>query len=177
MNNLENLLRKQYEGTITSAELEELNLLTHRKQVIDKAEQRAKVIVRRRTAAVATFCALVLVSGALLIPSHQLDKMPSGSLIANTHVPSVSAQETTPPSTLSSEKEEHRLARDVQIEATIQHVQHSDTTPATSFVEEPVQSIEELAPEVLPSVEPIVACNSQCTPDSVINDIWKFLRA
>ena len=54
------------------------------------------------------------------------------------------------------------------------------TPAATTVKTEPKQPAHNrifIEPAVTTNDEPIVACNTQCSPDSVINDIWNFLNA
>ena len=52
-------------------------------------------------------------------------------------------------------------------------IEHNNTPQAT-----PISTVSEVKhTEPNASLDPVVACNTQCSPDSVINDIWNFLKA
>ena len=57
--------------------------------------------------------------------------------------------------------------------------QPAQTVATQASHPKPSKALETLDNEIEPLLDPdpIVACNTQCSPDSVINDIWNFLRA
>ena len=158
MSSIENLLRRRQEGTITDEELIELNLLTHRDQVIEAATQRAN------------------------------GPIADGPLMAQAEAPSTPAVQSDAdapqpktPTVAAASKDEDTFQLNVQhdVKATKPVMQAAPSSNDMEYVSA-VQHYEAVADEMEPSVsyegETVVACNTQCSPDSVINDIWKFLR-
>ena len=181
MNNVESLLRRYQEGSLTPEELSELNQLTHRDKVFAAACQQAKAIHRRRYAAVSGVAAVLIVVGVIFFarPSvdNALSEMP---MVAQTNVPKPTEMEPNVPASSATPK-----ATEV-VSTPAPKVRHNDTAVLQSepklvspvTIEQPA-SVEAVVESQEPSVvveDPIVACNTQCSPDSVINDIWKFLR-
>ena len=185
MTQLESLLRRYAEGSITQEEMEQLDTLTHRKEVLAGAEERAKVLHRRwvaRTSLVVSFALIVTVTAlavwiprqgvqvagtpmmAQLTPSDQLD----APVVVTKAQPEAShPQAVVARKTPAAPLEESRPA----------------VKPAPQQQESPVVAVtgEAELQEDVPMVyvredQPVVACNSACSPDSVINDIWRFLR-
>lgn len=68
-------------------------------------------------------------------------------------------------------------------EETVEHretaavAEPSKSAPARREPTPAVQDIAAAEPSSYSVSEPVVACNTQCSPDSVINDIWNFLKA
>ena len=142
MKNIDNLLQRYSEGTITPEEQDELNRLTRRDEVFHAAEAEAHTIRRRRRATASTVAAVLIVAGVLftILPQNRLSTG-DAPLIAQAEPAHAALASTSHP--------------------------------------KPSKAIETLdnAIEPLLDPDPIVACNTQCSPDSVINDIWNFLRA
>ena len=179
MSSIENLLRRRQEGTITDEELIELNQLTHRDQVIEAATQRAKVIRHRRYAGVGLF---------FTIHHNSNGPIADGPLMAQAEAPSTPAVQSDAdapqpktPTVAAASKDEDTFQLNVQhdVKATKPVMQAAPSSNDMEYVSA-VQHYEAVAEEMEPSVsyegETVVACNTQCSPDSVINDIWKFLR-
>ena len=149
-NDIQQLLERYREGTLSDSELADLNRLTGRDEVLAAAEHRATGIIRRRRSVVFTVAGLMVVGLALwtLLPRQE------GPMVAEATVPVVTPTEpvmeqTAPADTL------------IPVKA----VPHKAVArPATV-----AQTIETAAEE------PVVVCNNQCEADSVISDIWKFL--
>lgn len=177
MKELESLLKKYAEGTITQEEQSQLEQLTHRDRVVSAAGQQAVAIHRRRVVRIGTVAsiAVVLAVGATFLfrPNVQEAKN-EAVLVAETDVQSV--QPTATPSV--QEEVQTPVSRPQQPVLITTDV--AEVTPAEQqvMVEKVVSA--ELQDEVMPAVvissDPVVACNTQCSPDSVINDIWKFLK-
>ena len=179
MSNIENLLRRYGEGTLSPEELAELNRLTHRDQVVQAAFGKARVIRRRRITTFSGVAAVLLVAGTIFLVQPSVDEGASAlSTVAEAQTPKI----------LEAEGEEMEATYSSESMATTAHrVRHYDTAivPAEPQMEsastpkEQLTNVEEIAEQLEPVVatdEPIVACNTQCSPDSVINDIWRFLR-
>lgn len=189
MSTIENLLRRRQEGTITDEELIELNQLTHRDQVIQAASHRAKVIRHRRYAGILGVASmLVVVAMFFAIHPSSNNSFGDGPLMAQAEAPTVPTmqQDANPPQPMNpivagASKEEDSFQLNVQQkDKAVESM--SQAEPSTSdIVSYSAQQyyeavVEEVEPSVNYSAETIVACNTQCSPDSVINDIWKFLR-
>lgn len=162
---LQQLLAKYQQGTLTGEELERLNNLAHKEEVMSAAESRAKTLIFRRTLRNTAF----VVAGLAVIGVG------------------VWAINPTSQDTLVAERQETPKANVEQI-ADIQHVEEpvadiplvaskvTKKTPAVqhAVMQEPVPGPEIVIPQ---EEEPTVVCNNQCDADSVINDIWRFLTA
>lgn len=180
MTNLEDLLRRHAEGTLTPDQQAELNLLTHREQVVRAATLRASQIRRRRNASVAAVASVLLVAGSIFFTRPSADSSMAADMpvVAKTEVPSVDI-----PISEVSEAEEvvaPALLPTSTVETKIESIVSEPMRPVRSRqaeVPESTVDLNQMAPEVINSGDAVVACNTQCSPDSVINDIWNFLRA
>ena len=191
---LQQLLAKYQEGTLDEGELEQLNALTHRDEVMAAAVGRARTIVRRRTmrtVGLAVATAAVLGAGVwMLTPRHE------EPMIASTNFESSEfGEQSSESSEFGVRSSELRLTQpDNSDIKTTDHesLMHSDNSelrtpnselsphPNNSALRTPHSELDEL-PEIRATeteqTEPVVVCNSQCDADSVISDIWKFLSA
>lgn len=179
MTNLEDLLRRHAEGTLTPDQQAELNLLTHREQVVQAATLRASQIRRRRNTSFAAVASVLLVAGSIFFTRPSADSLAADMpVVAKTEVPSVDI----PISEVSEAKEvvAPALLPTSTVETKIGSIASEPMRPVRSRqaeVPESTVDLNQMAPEVINSGDAIVACNTQCSPDSVINDIWNFLRA
>lgn len=178
MKELESLLKKYAEGTITQEEQSQLEQLTHRDRVVSAAGQQAVAIHRRRVVRIGTVAsiAVVLAVGATFLfrPNVQeadheavlMAKTDTRSTISTVEEPQMQEEVQTP---VSQQKQPVLTTIDV-----------AEVPPAEQKVMVETVVSAELQDEVMPAVvissDPVVACNTQCSPDSVINDIWKFLK-
>ena len=177
MSNIEQLLRRYGEGNLSPEELSELNQLTHRNQVLESAQRQAKTIHRRRNAVVGIVAVFAVTGGIFFARPSADNKLSETPMVARTEMPSL-----TEPAAMPSLKEAapKRIASAPNARQQDVAILQQESTPIPSAQEE--QSINETA-AVVEQLEPativdetIVACNTECSPDSVINDIWKFLR-
>ena len=186
MSKIETLLRRHAEGIITPDELAELNQLTHRDETLRNAQRRARQY-RRRASLALSFVAIMAVGAVVLLRNPVLT--PSPTLIAQAEPqqfqPVVSVQTDQPAVSQLEPAVEHHPARLVsqepeRVETSVeQPVAHSTVSPnpQPEPVTEPARQ-ETVAPvTVVRSNTSVVACNTACSPDSVISDIWHFLRA
>lgn len=152
---IKKLLAKREAGTLTNEELEMLNRLTRRDEVVAGAEKRAAVIVGRRRRAVAAcvaVCVMVVAAGLLFTQRHDT-------------APMVAQQET-----VVEIPEEESIMTPVEVAPQQTAAVDVDKTVAPTKVDRKHTT--------KPTTEdPVVMCNSQCDADSVISDIWKFLTA
>lgn len=157
---IQQLLAKRQAGTLTDSELQELNRLTHKDEVVAAAEQAAAGIVRRRrliTSAVALVAVAVGTVGiAMLVPKNEV------TLIAQ--------QQPTPQITVVEEIPQS-IEAPVEAVAAKPAVAKKTTAPVARQIENVAH------PRVAKKADPTVMCNNQCEADSVISDIWKFLTA
>ena len=153
-------MEKYREGTLSDAELEELNGLTHRDEVMAAAGNQARGIIRRRRTLAFTVAGLLMAGGAVwtLLPSDRQAE----PLLAEATMPEVvvNAPEPTVEQAAPAMPMEEKVVAKVTRRAA---AAPSQVKPADAVV----------TPEE--SDEPVVMCNNQCEADSVINDIWKFL--
>lgn len=163
---LQQLLAKYQEGSLSQAELEQLNVLTHKDEVLGAAVGRARTIVVRRTMRNVAFAVVGLaVIGAgiwAIIPSAESPMVAEHEVNTQTVVESVAEiQHTEAPAvedvTLVAEKKTPKA----------QVLRHTNVVN---------DEMERVVPAEMQE-EPTVVCNNQCDADSVINDIWKFLTA
>lgn len=155
-NAIESLLEKREAGTLTDGELEQLNALSRRDEVMADAERRADAIVRRRRNSVMAFSAIAAIGiGAALLMAPQPDEAPQMAMQA-TPVAAEKAQMTEPAPAVEAQAEPVQMAATKPAAA-----KHKPATVKTAAKND----------------EPVVVCNSQCDADSVISDIWKFLSA
>lgn len=151
---LQQLLAKYQNGTISDEELQQLNTLSRRDEVLAAADREARGIMRRRTVrTVALSLTGLMVVGAgvwmLTAPQQQ------GNMVAEVQpVPQITVVEPQPVATEEPE------AAAVESPAP---VRKAAAKPAAVAKQE--------------ADDPVVICNNQCDADSVISDIWKFLSA
>ena len=149
------LLAKREAGTLTDEELEMLNRLTRRDEVVAGAEERAAVIVGRRRRAMAACvaaCMMVVAAGLLFTQRHDT-------------APMVAQQET-----VVEIPEEENIMPPVEVAPQQTAAVNVDKTAAPTKADR--KHVAKPTAE-----DPVVMCNSQCDADSVISDIWKFLTA
>ena len=184
MKDLETLLRRYQEGDLDSEELDELNRLTHRDKVLNAANRQARIIRHRRYTAMAGVAAVLLVTGVIYFNHSSVDNslsempvlaqadVPKPTEMVEHEMPEVPIQRESPTTMTVAKPDPSVHNQDSDI------IQPKHRTDATMPVERQA-SMESVMEHHAPSVatdDPIVACNTQCSPDSVINDIWKFLR-
>ncbi|MBR6990724.1 MAG: hypothetical protein IKH97_00715 [Bacteroidales bacterium] len=181
MKNLETLLRRYNEGDLNAEELDELNRMTHRDQVLQAANMRVRAIKRRRYSAVAGVAVVLLVTGVFFFARPSVDnQLAETPIMAQADVPTLSEEESGMPVVSKQEEPTQQMTsietRMLQHDTSILQPKPKlvSVVPVEQAVSEEVD-VEQLEPPIV-SEDPIVACNTQCSPDSVINDIWKFLR-
>lgn len=192
-NSLQQLLAKYQEGTINEEELEQLNILTHRDEVISEAESRARVIVRHRTQRNIGFAvvgvALLGIGTWILAP-----KTENPVLIAELNAPENVQQGyvnqnqqdeavvTSQPSgttsvakgTIEQSDNTASIVQDEAVPAIITPV-NQDLAQDDVAAEDLLDNTEHIERVIEPQTDPVVVCNSQCDADSVISEIRKFL--
>lgn len=183
MTELETLLRQYAEGTISQEGLQRLNTLSHRDEVLAGAAARANTLRRQRAArmsVVASVAVVVAVVVAVALRSGTPAGLPDAVMeAALTPQPAV----VTPVETLAEPAPVHHNARPAvarEVARAIPVAEKKEAEAVATALQEtpaPVQVHEEPpAPTHIGENYPEVACNSECSPDSVINDIWRFLR-
>lgn len=187
MTNLENLLLRHAEGTLTPEEQHELDQLTHRDAVVGAARKRATQLRNRRIASVSAVASVLLVAGVVVAHLSGSGNMQvEQPLMAQADIPATIQTVVSPSSAVSQPDNRPVSAATVSrrpivdaepappvaaaLEAVGEQPQVESVTPVRQYVDE-------VAPDVHTYSDIIVACNTDCTPDSVINDIWKFLKA
>lgn len=187
MNELDLLLRKHREGTITSDEQERLNQLTRRDEVMNAASRRAGTMRRRRQVILSLSAMVLLLGGA----GATLFFSPSPSSEAGTPVVAQSGGITAPASAQAG----HDSAAPAQLLEAVQAQLLDDCVMAAPLDDTRVEmasnnvsavTIEKVAPQHAQEyntsisdeiVAPEVLCNLGCDADSVINEVWDFLNA
>lgn len=193
MNNIEELLLRRQEGVLTECEQEELLRLTHRDEVVNAAGVRAMHLRRRRIGRLSGVASLLLVSGlAFTIYSHNTQKGFSTEtpFVAQVMEPKSSTETPSMAAKPNEALMDAELARDnataplqqksiAPSEVTKQLTAAPETKAdiATPAEDAETPFIEAVAPNAVGNAPATVACNTQCSPDSVINDIWHFLKA
>lgn len=186
MSNIENLLSRRQEGTITEEELKELNQLTHCDRVLRAATQQAKIIRHRRYVCLSGFLSVVVVAVIVFATSPAPNTaVPSGLMAVQTKVSDnrivrsdVESVQPLRPAADIDPIAVDTVCLDVQPKADmpVHAASLSLEEEITIAIQDEKNIVEEAEPMAIPTSEPIVACNTQCSPDSVINDIWKFLH-
>ena len=168
--NLPRLLDKYREGTISDAELAELNRLTHRDEVLASANRRAGTILFRRYAGrtdLAVAALLLLGAGVWALRPHHDDS----PLVAEAQLPAAAPlaapQPAAPPAAAPLASQPPATAPKTSRKAARQ----AQPKHAPAVVTKQLQLIDDQP------VESVVTCNNKCEADSVISDIWKFLSA
>ena len=157
-NEMQRLMEKYREGLLSDAEMETLNALAHKDEVMNAASHRAAGIVRRRTALCGTVAMVCLMVGAGVWMTSPRQETP---LLAEAKAPEVLVEPTVTP------LEESTIAENPRVEEKSRPIVTNPVAVKPADIEEslPVEEVK----------EPVVICNNQCDADSVINDIWKFL--
>lgn len=179
MSNIENLLRRHAEGTLTPEEQSELNRLTHRDQVFEAAGRRATQLRRKQYYRLSAIASVLVVGGFLYFMRPTVGGVQSGPMMAE-----VSSTEVANPQVedwdveIKANETVHSEFADKKTPEAPSEVK-ADTTPSRYLQHhaDKAEALEELTPATMTAPEPVVACNTDCSADSVINDIWKFLRA
>lgn len=187
MTNLENLLLRHAEGTLTPEEQHELDQLTHRDAVVGAARKRATQLRNRRIASVSAVASVLLVAGVVVAHLSGSGNMQvEQPLMAQADIPATIQTVVSPSSAVSQPENRpvsvatvsRRPVVDAEPAAPITAVQEAvEEQPRVESAASVRQYVDEVAPDVHTYSDIIVACNTDCTPDSVINDIWKFLKA
>ena len=186
MTELETLLRRYAEGTITQEEHQRLAILSHRDEVLAGAAVRAKRLRRQRAARLslaASVMIVVAIVAAVALRSGTPAGIPDTVMEARMEqAPALATQVETmadPAQEVVSEPVKARPSRVCEVAETDLGTGRKavEATDAMLDSSRPAQPREE-PPVTVYSGEnyPVVACNSECSPDSVINDIWRFLR-
>ncbi len=165
---LQQLLAKYQQGKISEGELERLNILTHKDEVLGAATNRAHTIIRRRTVRnVSLVCAALTLVGAgvwLLRPAEKSPLIAELNPVESTAIEEVAVREDVVVPLQKPASKKVSLPDEEWIVAQNTAINKAET-----------QEIDIAEP--LNRDEPTVVCNNQCDADSVINDIWKFLTA
>lgn len=177
MKEIDVLLEKYANGELTAEEQDELNRLTHRDKVLSAAGTQAHQLKRKQWTRVSVLASLLIVA----------------SIGTTLYLrPAATTEENAPVVAQAVVKQESKTAEvapmDIPVEPqTTPHKQMvaKAETPAPHAAEavvaveqaavEPIQAMSEVPVHI--ETESVVACNTQCSPDSVISDIWKFLKA
>lgn len=180
MNEIQTLLQRRAEGTLTAEELDRLNQLTHRDDVVSAAAHRASVLRKHQMQRLSALGSVLLVAavGSFLwfSPSHEQEPLMAQSNavkespIDRVEVPQIDEQENV----------------EQYAKAEVPSASHSAAVHETPTRCDTADQVVESAPLSVPLDQLVietpansnsVACNTQCAPDSVINDIWLFLKA
>ncbi len=158
MDDIQRLLQKYHDGTLTPGEQAELDRLTHKDEVLGEAFHKADGIVRRRQVrylAMAMTGLVLLGAGVWMArPSQEAAPLVAGRQA----LPAAVADEApAPPPAQPTAARPANVAK-----------------PAPKPVA-PTHAAPHAAPHA--EQQTVVVCNTQCEADSVINNIWKFLSA
>ena len=188
MNQLETLLQRYKEGVITPDEQTELDRLTNRHQVFSAASAQASAMRRRRYAVVSSVASLLIVAGiAYSVWSTNDTHISDGPTVAQYHAGQlpVATENPAPQAPAPAIVQQPVTSTPAAVVDAVQPMPRTPDpakpqsaapacpTPAAVAQREP----ELTEPSSILSSETVVACNTQCSPDSVINDIWNFLKA
>ncbi len=164
---LQQLLAKYRQGTLSQDELEQLNGLTHKDDVMKAATSRARTVMVRRIFRDAGLATVAIAACGAGVWAFALRSTP---VVAGIDKEDIAAVEASVPTEdvapVTDEVEPMMVAGKDVHHATAK----KDAPPATNG------SVADGTPSSQHE-EPTVICNNQCDADSVINDIWKFLTA
>ena len=148
------LLERYREGSLSDSERDELNRLAGRDAVLFAASRRADGIRRRRRTALFTTAGLLLVGTAVwtFLPRQESPLM---------------AEAIVPEAVMPAEPAAVEQPAPAEPAASQTAPAHTSSRPASL---QPRQAAAAKTDD-----ETIVICNNQCEADSVISDIWKFL--
>lgn len=188
MNQLETLLQRYKEGVITPDEQAELDRLTNRRQVFSAASAQASAMRRRRYAVVSSVASLLIVAGiAYSVWSTNDMHISDSPTVAQYHAGQLPvATENPAPQEAAPAIEQQPVTStpaavvdtDQPMPRTPEPVKPQTVAPSRPMPAAVAQRESEITePSSILSSETVVACNTQCSPDSVINDIWNFLKA
>ena len=141
---MQRLMEKYREGLLSDAEMETLNALAHKDEVMDAASHRAAGIVRRRTALCGTVAMVCVMVGAGVWMMSPKQEAP---LLAEAKVPEVLAEPMVTPSAESS------VAANPRVEEKNRPVATTSRSLKPADIEEslPVEEVK----------DPVVICNNQ----------------
>lgn len=176
MKEIDVLLERYAKGILSDEEQVRLNQLTRRDEVWAAASMRAHRLKRNRRAAISVVAALlVVVSVGVTLNLRPDVAEPKALVVARTNVAQESEAAVSAAEVVQVMPQQEGLRQAYLAEKT-SHVQlDSQAARVAQIVVDPVPEAAEV-PLHLES-DPVVACNTQCSPDSVISDIWKFLKA
>ncbi len=178
MKEIETLLQKYSDGTLSGEGLEQLNRLTHRDAIVGHATQKADTARRRRTVILSTTASVLLIAatGMTLFLRPTATGTGEAPLMAQQTREIRSTMQETP--AVAPETPATTVAPAPSQKALQRAKEGSETpAPATPVAARPTPAaVEEMATPITETSNPVVACNTQCSPDSVINDIWRFLQ-
>lgn len=178
MSQIEILLRRYAEGTITPEEQCELDQLTHRNLVVEGSKGRARRIRRRRSAraaAVASVAAVAVAGAFVFFRPPEAGGASYAPVLASAEPSAALAAPAAGEHRAPAEKAVEKSVSDAGAAAAVQP-QPAAPREAPAAPAEAVETLAVPATAFAGGDSPVVACNSQCSPDSVINDIWNFLR-
>lgn len=177
MKDIEKLLCRYQEGGLSPDELAELNRLTHRESVMEAAFKQARAIKVRRYSIVAGVAVVLAVAGTVFHAQSGLGDATEMPIVAQAEVPKPYEVVEVPETTNVSQTKEPKAVSDVVVRShDTAVISPKPQLAPVATVEPTVEAIVEQHEPSVVATEPIVACNTECSPDSVINDIWKFLR-
>lgn len=185
MTELEILLRRYAEGDITPDELQRLSILSHRDEVLAGAASRAKTLRRQRATRMSVAASVALVVAVMVVVALRPGSLFGVSdtvMVADATTPAVTATpievaaEPTPPATVPVRRQARLTTIQEVAEAIPVGIVDERATAAVVAQQEEHRYEEPRMTEHAVDGYPVVACNSECSPDSVINDIWRFLR-
>ena len=188
MNKLETLLQQYCNGEISQDGMAELERLTRRDEIMQSASRKATKIVHRMLAARSAVASVLIVAAAYfaLMPTSTRmtgdapivaqNALPLSEKTIAGEEPVAQARETTVWDNAQHATAKHTAANSQEEEKGIT-AYHNSTPAATGRQETAPQPAQSQAVAHSATQETIVACNTECSPDSVINDIWNFLKA
>lgn len=170
---IETLLKKHEEGSLTDEERDLLETATGKATVMSQACQRATMLRRRRVGMAAGLCSLLLVAGAIVLWQPKAEEMPKMATLSQPQT----VREPLP-------QAETEAAQELPLQEAhsgLEKVQAAVTLPVAKYPRTQRTVVPQQAKETTVALQvveaPQVSCNLQCDADSVISDVWKFLKA
>lgn len=172
MNDIQRLLQKYQEGTLTPEEHAELDRLTHKEEVLAEAFHRADGIVFRRrirNLSLALGGLVLLGAGVWMLTPRGAGEAP---LVAEAVVEEPAAIEIPQTETLAATAAVKTAVADEPVQLAA-----SSMPEPVKAVAQPDATVKTTPPTPASEQQNVVVCNTQCEADSVISNIWKFLSA
>lgn len=180
MSDLDLLLKKYRQGTISDEEMNQLNRLTRRDEVVESACKRAATLRRRRHVVLSVSAMALLLGGVGAMLFFNADPVADSKPLFAAQ-PAVSADDSALSVTndVADPASMHLQGQGLTPESMVQPLEVASAKPRQVKAEKAERVSRENVPalNVHEVAAPQVMCNVGCDADSVISDVWDFLNA